>query len=42
MAGKHSAKNADAPTAVGPAPYTPEIVDGPPPSGDGPEQYRSS
>lgn len=39
MAGKHSTKNADAPTAVGPAPYTPESNDGPPPSGDGPQQY---
>jgi hypothetical protein len=42
MAGKHSAKNADAPTAVGPAPYTPQIDVGPPPSGDGPERYNES
>lgn len=42
MAGKHSSKNANAPTAVGPAPYTPEAADGPPPSGDGPKQYREA
>ena len=38
MAGKHSTKNADAPTAVGPAQWVPpvRVVT---PSGDGPEQY---
>ena len=39
MAGKHSARNPEAPTAMTPAQWIEPAVDGPPPSGDGPAQH---
>jgi hypothetical protein len=38
MAGKHNAKTTQAPTAVGPAQWTPQASDAQP-TGDGPAQY---
>lgn len=40
MAGRHSIDNPDAPTADAPEQWVPPIVVGPPPSGDGPQQYE--
>ena len=39
MAGKHSARNPEAPTATTPAQWVEPVADAPAPSGDGPAPY---
>lgn len=40
MAGRHSTQNTDEQAAGAPEQWVPPIIDGPRPSGDGPQQYH--